>query len=125
MGREDFPFSKLRPSRPTPKHIFCLHNSGKLFQALQMHRMHHSDRKSTRLNSSHRCISYAVSCLKKNNDAQRPGELYQRLFTLVTDIADFKKAHGTATRGQKMGEVGTNWNAALRMDARRRYITVG
>src|SRR5437764_10315015 len=25
------------------------------------------DRKSTRLNSSHRCISYAVFCLKKNN----------------------------------------------------------
>src|SRR5437879_13729237 len=26
------------------------------------------DRKSTRLNSSHRCISYAVFCLKKKND---------------------------------------------------------
>src|SRR5437762_7311237 len=26
-----------------------------------------TDRKSTRLNSSHRCISYAVLCLKKNN----------------------------------------------------------
>src|SRR6202011_5986507 len=26
-----------------------------------------ADRKSTRLNSSHRCISYAVFCLKKNN----------------------------------------------------------
>src|SRR5437763_5294947 len=25
------------------------------------------DRKSTRLNSSHRCISYAVSCLRKKN----------------------------------------------------------
>src|ERR1017187_10911399 len=25
------------------------------------------DRKSTRLNSSHRCVSYAVFCLKKNN----------------------------------------------------------
>src|SRR5437763_116271 len=29
-----------------------------------------SDRKSTRLNSSHRCISYAVFCLKKKNRAQ-------------------------------------------------------
>src|SRR5437879_11376339 len=30
---------------------------------------HHGfgDRKSTRLNSSHRCISYAVFCLKKKN----------------------------------------------------------
>src|ERR1017187_10851239 len=27
------------------------------------------DRKSTRLNSSHRCISYAVFCLKKKKDA--------------------------------------------------------
>src|SRR5437762_13673261 len=26
-----------------------------------------TDRKSTRLNSSHRCISYAVFCLKKKN----------------------------------------------------------
>src|SRR5437764_4666755 len=31
------------------------------------------DRKSTRLNSSHRCISYAVFCLKKKKEAhQRP-----------------------------------------------------
>ena len=29
-----------------------------------------SDRKSTRLNSSHRCISYAVFCLKKKNQHQ-------------------------------------------------------
>src|SRR5437764_10874810 len=29
------------------------------------------DRKSTRLNSSHRCISYAVFCLKKKNEAAR------------------------------------------------------
>src|SRR5437762_5536553 len=27
----------------------------------------YQDRKSTRLNSSHRCISYAVFCLKKKN----------------------------------------------------------
>src|SRR5437879_11393518 len=29
------------------------------------------DRKSTRLNSSHRCISYAVFCLKKKKTAQQ------------------------------------------------------
>src|SRR5437879_10255731 len=29
------------------------------------------DRKSTRLNSSHRCISYAVFCLKKKKNKQR------------------------------------------------------
>src|SRR5437764_9619018 len=31
------------------------------------HRESRLDRKSTRLNSSHRCISYAVFCLKKKN----------------------------------------------------------
>src|SRR5437762_3958840 len=31
------------------------------------------DRKSTRLNSSHRCISYAVFCLKKKKDAKANG----------------------------------------------------
>src|SRR5437762_8061520 len=30
-----------------------------------------ADRKSTRLNSSHRCISYAVFCLKKKNLSQQ------------------------------------------------------
>src|SRR5437764_4752472 len=30
------------------------------------------DRKSTRLNSSHRCISYAVFCLKKKKKANKP-----------------------------------------------------
>src|SRR5437763_15442224 len=29
------------------------------------------DRKSTRLNSSHRCISYAVFCLKKKKNIKR------------------------------------------------------
>src|SRR5437879_10043478 len=31
-------------------------------------RLLEADRKSTRLNSSHRCISYAVFCLKKKKD---------------------------------------------------------
>src|SRR5437879_7964344 len=32
---------------------------------LQVNEIRFEDRKSTRLNSSHRCISYAVFCLKK------------------------------------------------------------
>src|SRR5437879_13847103 len=32
-----------------------------------------SDRKSTRLNSSHRCISYAVFCLKKKKKKKTAG----------------------------------------------------
>src|SRR5437879_7024256 len=31
----------------------------------------HGDRKSTRLNSSHRCISYAVFCLKKKTKKKK------------------------------------------------------
>src|SRR5256885_5278598 len=37
------------------------------------------DRKSTRLNSSHLVISYAVFCLKKKNNAQH---IYSRLHSL-------------------------------------------
>ena len=33
-----------------------------------------ADRKSTRLNSSHRCISYAVFCLKKKKKEEKKEE---------------------------------------------------
>src|SRR5437762_8455780 len=36
------------------------------------------DRKSTRLNSSHRCISYAVFCLKKKKKKQQKTKLKKR-----------------------------------------------
>src|ERR1017187_10615036 len=45
-----------------------------------------TDRKSTRLNSSHRCISYAVFCLKKKN---------KQLSTLQEDV---KQHFGSAAR---------------------------
>src|SRR5437762_9616964 len=35
-----------------------------------------ADRKSTRLNSSHRCISYAVFCLKKKHTANNAAVTY-------------------------------------------------
>src|SRR5437762_10078294 len=37
-----------------------------------------ADRKSTRLNSSHRCISYAVFCLKKKKTKQKKKNLYSK-----------------------------------------------
>src|SRR5437879_9567733 len=37
------------------------------------------DRKSTRLNSSHRCISYAVFCLKKKKKKTTRTEVHQTL----------------------------------------------
>src|SRR5947209_5756029 len=39
--------------------------------------VHGEDRKSTRLNSSHANISYAVFCLKKKTGHDRPGQLIQ------------------------------------------------
>src|SRR5436189_2293260 len=38
-----------------------------------------TDRKSTRLNSSHRCISYAVFCLKKKKSASWDLERFDEL----------------------------------------------
>src|SRR5437762_5404623 len=37
------------------------------------------DRKSTRLNSSHRCISYAVFCLKKKNKNNTQFKIYDTI----------------------------------------------
>src|SRR5437763_6811933 len=42
------------------------------------------DRKSTRLNSSHRCISYAVFCLKKNSRNVLRSGLSRRPWTDAT-----------------------------------------
>src|SRR5437762_11382676 len=47
--------------RALQKHVGCGQNLA-TYVALASHLQ---DRKSTRLNSSHRCISYAVFCLKK------------------------------------------------------------
>src|SRR5437762_7233575 len=58
-----FPYTTLFRSRDQRIEIAaarCL-DEACLIDGLELSR----DRKSTRLNSSHRCISYAVSCLKK------------------------------------------------------------
>src|SRR5215210_1947079 len=44
------------------------------------------DRKSTRLNSSHRCISYAVFCLKKKKTSSERCSLCRRCAMVVADI---------------------------------------
>src|SRR5207245_4643932 len=58
--------------RPLVEHLaehrffpFALHMSGPLLEWLEAHDSAYLDRKSTRLNSSHGSISYAVFCLKK------------------------------------------------------------
>src|SRR5256885_6620653 len=50
----------LTPMRPSRGILLCHCSEG-----VEMHNWHETDRKSTRLNSSHLVISYAVFCLKK------------------------------------------------------------
>src|SRR5437764_1829273 len=46
------------------------------------------DRKSTRLNSSHRCISYAVFCLKKKKKKKNKNR-YRQITTVVAMIEQY------------------------------------
>src|ERR1022692_4386402 len=51
-----------------------------------------SDRKSTRLNSSHLVISYAVFCLKKTNKYTEAGHLLSLDISIHQGATDAKKA---------------------------------
>src|SRR5437763_12390506 len=53
-------------------HTLAVHNGRKFIPVYVTENMVGQDRKSTRLNSSHRCISYAVFCLKKKNQQDAP-----------------------------------------------------
>src|SRR5437867_6371726 len=57
------------PELPIPYGIDIAPDGGVWFSQLNAHRIGRlEDRKSTRLNSSHRTISYAVFCLKKKTE---------------------------------------------------------
>src|SRR2546429_4280992 len=64
----------LNPERVSMPDIdidFCMRRRGELIEYVTQ--KYGRDRKSTRLNSSHGYISYAVFCLKKKNDMpERP-----------------------------------------------------
>src|SRR6266705_379697 len=65
-----------------------------------------SDRKSTRLNSSHRTISYAVFCLKKKKDYEATLEhRHDNGSARQTDRIGNSHAHprGSAQSGQSLG----------------------
>src|SRR5437762_12335478 len=57
-----FPYTTLFRSHPAERHRAGAIPDGRRVVAADAFE---ADRKSTRLNSSHRCISYAVFCLKK------------------------------------------------------------
>src|SRR5437764_3547791 len=59
--------ASIRPGFQTPEklHQVLRHAKFRRRREFATHAIADEDRKSTRLNSSHRCISYAVFCLKK------------------------------------------------------------
>src|SRR5258708_15534667 len=65
-----FPYTTLFRSSKFSIYEFTLDNAVKLLIFLQKPSPLKEDRKSTRLNSSHQIISYAVFCLKKKKNCK-------------------------------------------------------
>ena len=72
----------------TPYNETCICNSPK------------SDRKSTRLNSSHRYISYAVFCLKKKNNGKLSGNWLENKITTTDDDRSEERRVGKECRSR-------------------------
>ena len=58
-------------------------------------------------------------------DPSTPGDPYNKLFNLVSDMADFKNANGKGIGAQKIGDLENNWNAAVQSAASTGYTTFG
>src|SRR5215210_8551920 len=80
-----FPYTTL--FRSDARHTATLNVSG----SLQARRDPAPDRKSTRLNSSHRCISYAVFCLKKKKITLMRPSIVLFLMLWLKMVKDFLK----------------------------------
>src|SRR5437762_4768932 len=66
-----FPYTTLFRSCGCASRAGGIASSTKRVPSARVRRCASADRKSTRLNSSHRCISYAVFCLKKKKKKQK------------------------------------------------------
>src|SRR2546426_5661206 len=64
-------FLEQRPATPGVNHLLVLPQAGRMQGGAPWLRLSEVDRKSTRLNSSHLVISYAVFCLKKKKNTSR------------------------------------------------------
>src|SRR5260221_10105884 len=60
-----FPYTTLFRSMAKGTKFPCFGKSKQIIRKSDANQLHSRDRKSTRLNSSHTVISYAVFCLKK------------------------------------------------------------
>src|SRR5436189_2621101 len=74
-----FPYTTLFRSRTYLRRSRRRVRGGRAYLYAASYRSHEvADRKSTRLNSSHRCISYAVFCLKKKNKNKKKHRVDKR-----------------------------------------------
>src|SRR2546429_6487273 len=80
-----FPYTTLFRSVDAGSRFFTIDREAP--RSAQPHSSGYSrgDRKSTRLNSSHGYISYAVFCLKKKKQQERLPESFARLRRLIPD----------------------------------------
>src|SRR5207244_9922840 len=83
-----FPYTTLFRSRASPASCATLSSTRPCSAS-----SHPQDRKSTRLNSSHQIISYAVFCLKKKNICNN-AVLFDLLTHLDTSSKDIDKSRG-------------------------------
>src|SRR6266481_6487979 len=67
-------------ARPRQRREFAMHGIVRLRSRRRIQRIERQDRKSTRLNSSHSSISYAVFCLKKKINIQPDQATSQRYY---------------------------------------------
>src|SRR5437879_11538029 len=91
-----FPYTTLfRSQVPVPDDVTTI---------VEFVRHHHDgrDRKSTRLNSSHRCISYAVFCLKKKKTKIRTTST--RVYYATGDAGASGPAVGATLAGRPRSE---------------------
>src|SRR5689334_23538957 len=71
LGAGTDPDVGLEPAGPRREHDHARAEVDRLLDIMRDEQRGLADRKSTRLNSSHSSISYAVFCLKKKNNYRR------------------------------------------------------
>src|SRR5947199_3800589 len=71
LFRSELPETEIAPQSWRPVGLAFLYTGGALVGTLGLESASLGDRKSTRLNSSHLGISYAVFCLKKKKKKQK------------------------------------------------------
>src|SRR5258708_14590078 len=87
-----FPYTTLFRSDHAPRQeqrvLAGVHHPGQIIQRrIRVGAAHRLDRKSTRLNSSHQIISYAVFCLKKKKTPPTEQTDIGKSATVVTDVS--------------------------------------